>query len=96
MGRGFRYFSLPAHPHQMSLDQKDFDMANGRYILDWRNDPHYYSAVNLDRDVPDYDPDEDEGEDEDWEDLEDDTHDGGSHDESKGNDDWSGPDEDLD
>jgi len=89
---------LPPHTlSSMSLDQKDFEMANGRYILDWRNDPHYYSAVNLDRDLPDYDPDEDEDEEEEyWEDLEDDTHDGGSHDESEGNDDWSGSDEDLD
>ena len=81
----------------MSLDQKDFDMANGRY---WRSDPYYYSAINLDRDVPEYDPREDDEEeyddDNDWEDLEDDTHDGGSHEESEGDDDWSGFDEDED
>lgn len=73
------------------LDQRDFEMANGKY---WRDDPYYYSAVYLDRDVPDQDPerdpDEDEEEGDDWEDLEDDTHDGGSHRESNGNDDWSG------
>lgn len=79
------------------LDQRDFDMANGKY---WRDDPYYYSAVYLDRDVPDQDeerdPDEDEEEEDDWEDLEDDTHDGGSHRESNGNDDWSGYHDDLD
>ena len=84
-----------------NLDQKDFDMANGK-TLEWRNDPYYFSAVNLDRDVPDWEPEEDkerdpdEDEDDDWEDLEDDTHDGGSHRESKGNDDWSGYHDDLD
>jgi hypothetical protein len=82
----------------MSLDQKDFDMANGRY---WLNDPYYYSAVNLDRDVPDYDPrerepEEDEDEDNDWEDLEDDTHDGGSHRSSADSEDWSGYHDDID
>ena len=78
------------------LDNKDFNMASGKY---WREDPYYYSAVYLDRDVPDEedvkgDPDEDE--DDAWEDLEDDTHDGGSHRESNGNDDWSGYHDDLD
>lgn len=70
-------------------------MANGKY---WRDDPYYYSAIYLDRDVPEYDPDEDEDEDNenDWEDLEDDTHDGGSHEESDGNDDWRGFNEDDD
>lgn len=81
------------------MDQKDFEMANGKYrygadTLDWRNDPYYFSAVNLDRDVPD--PDEDEDEEDDWEDMEDDTHDGGSHRESSGRDDWSGYHDDLD
>jgi len=89
------------------MDQKDFEMANGKYIYDsatdWRNDPYYFSAVNLDRDVPDWDEEEDEDEereeedeDEEQDDLEDDTHDGGSHDESEGDDDWSGFDDDDD
>lgn len=84
------------------MDQKDFEMANGKYIYDsatdWRNDPYYFSAVNLDRDVPDWDEEEEEEdeEDEEQDDLEDDTHDGGSHDESEGDDDWSGFDEDED
>lgn len=80
------------------MDQKDFEMANGKYsstATDWRNDPYYFSAVNLDRDVPEQDEDEDE-EDEEQDDLEDDTHDGGSHEESEGDDDWSGFDEDDD
>jgi hypothetical protein len=80
------------------MDQKDFEMANGKYsstATDWRNDPYYFSAVNLDRDVPEHDEEEDE-EDEEQDDLEDDTHDGGSHDESEGDDDWSGFDEDDD
>lgn len=73
-------------------------MANGKY---WRDDPYYYSAIYLDRDVPEYDPDEDEDlneedENNDWEDLEDDTHGGGSHEESEGNDDWRGFNEDED
>jgi hypothetical protein len=81
-------------------------MANGKY---WRDDPFYFTAINLDRDVPEHDPDEDEDEeyeedldeeyedeDDDWEDLEDDAHVGGSHRSSSGNDDWSGYYEDLD
>jgi hypothetical protein len=80
-------------------------MANGKY---WRDDPFYFTAINLDRDMPEYDPDEDEDEeyeedldeeyedDDDWEDLEDDAHVGGSHRVSSDNDDWSGYYEDLD
>lgn len=81
-------------------------MANGKY---WRDDPFYFTSVNLDRDVPEYDPDEDEeyedeedldeeyeDDDDDWEDLEDDAHVGGSHRSSSDNDDWSGYYEDLD
>jgi len=82
------------------MDQKDFEMANGKYssdsATDWRNDPYYFSAVNLDRDVPDWDEEEEDEEDEEQDDLEDDTHDGGSHDESEGDDDWRGFDEDED
>jgi hypothetical protein len=76
-------------------------MANGNTTLDWRNDPYYFSAINLDQDIPDWDEDEEEDreereEEEEQDDLEDDTHDGGSHEESKGDDDWSGFDEDDD
>jgi len=90
-------------------------MATGKY---WRDDPYYFSAVHLDRDVPDEDDlpewdeeedlldeeaedgdprdrDEDEDEDDDWEDMEDDTHDGGSHRASDSDTDWSESDEDI-
>ena len=52
------------------MDHKDFEMANGKYsnsstLTDWRNDPYYFSAINLDRDVPEWDEDEEDGRDDD-------------------------------
>jgi hypothetical protein len=60
-------------------------MANGKY---WRDDPFYFTAINLDRDMPEYDPDEDE--DEEYEEDLDEEY------EDDDDDDWSGYYEDLD
>ena len=83
----------------MSMDPKDFMLSQENTLMS--DEESYFTAVNLDRDVPDWEPDldeeaEDDEDDDEQEDLEDDRHvDGGSQ-RGRASEDWSGYYSDLD
>lgn len=68
-------------------------MANGKY---WRDDPYYFSAVNLDRDVPD-EEDAENWDDEEDEYLDEEAEDGDPRDpdEDEEEDDWEDMEDDT-
>ena len=71
----------------MSMDHKDFMLSQENTLMS--DEEYYFTAVNLDRDVPDWEPDLDE-------EAEDDRHvDGGSQ-RGRASEDWSGYYSDLD
>ena len=83
----------------MSMDHKDFMLSQENTLMS--DEEYYFTAVNLDRDGPDWEPDldeeaEDDEDDDEQEDLEDDRHvDGGSQ-RGRASEDWSGYYSDLD